>query len=428
VQKKSIRSVLIIILIILACSQIQGNTWKGEELKRLWKEAAWKVGPFRVQPMIMLTNAGYDSNVYGSPYDPVKDYTFTAGPGFYVYLPLKKKMLFALYESPQYVYFFETSRERTWNNYLRGDMHFLFNKILISVGGGTSDARERWNTEIDIRPRRKEESVRGEVLWQASKKTSFSLGYRRAKYDYENLEYEMFRIGEQLNREENYTNFVAYYQLTARTRFFCDAEYGFFDFENPLNFRDSQSYGVYSGFEFSPFGKIRGRIRLGYKFFDSKSPERQDYKGIVGDTSVQVRLLRPLSVRGQYRRDVQFSLWYDNTFFLENRVGGGASLYVHKKIRLDYDYSRGRNTYPQQLRLPRFAGNDNVNVAGNDNVSDDAWPKREDNYLIHSVGVYFRLKKNVGIGVTANWWHRDSNLEWENDKRMFIGVNLTYDF
>jgi hypothetical protein len=407
-KKISLLILGMIILMLVTGGVGYASTWKGEELMRTWREAAWKFGPFRIQPVLMLRNAGYDSNVYQST-NPIKDFSFTAGPAFNIYLPIKSKILFQIYESPQYVYFKETARERTWNNYFRGEVHFLFNKWLFSASLGLSNAREKWNTEIDIRPRRKEESFQGSFLWQASRKTSFSISYKKAKYDYESIEYERFNVKEQLNREENYLNFVGYYQLSSRMRMFVDGEYGVFSFDNPSSLRDSRSYGVYTGFEFSPLGKIRGRIHLGYKFFDSLAPESQDYKGIVGDTNVQVRLLWPLSIRAMYRRDIQFSLWYNNTYFLENKAGGGASFYVFKrKVRLDYDYSLGINSYPESSKQ--------VTV------------RREDNYEEHSVGIYFRLKENIGIGMTAGRWKREINISKEKSERGFVGLNLTYDF
>ena len=409
---KSSRKVIAISVAMAAVmsGMVRGNTWRGDELRRKWREAAWKYGPFRLQPSFVLSNAGYDSNVYyGAAADPVRDYTITAGPGLTVYLPVKKKLVFTAYDSPQYIYYFRTARERTWNNYFSSQAHLILNKFYISVGGGYSDARERWNTEIDLRPRRKEESLQGSVLWQASIKTSFSLAWRRARYRYENLEFEIFNIRDELNRDEDYWNFTGYYQLTYRTRLFGEAEYGRFEFKNPGSFRDSESYGVYGGLEFSPTGRIRGRVHLGYKYFNSRAGLKPDFRGIVGDTNISVRLLRRLNLRAHYKRDVQFSLWYDNTFFLESRAGGGASFYVYKKkIRLDYDFSLGRNRYPH--------------------VPSGGRGKREDDYTLHTIGVYFRVKNAMGIGLTLSRWIRDSNLDWEDDKRDFVGANLTYDF
>jgi hypothetical protein len=388
-----------------------GKTWIGRELENSVNDAWLEIGPFRIKTLLWLNNAGYDSNVYRRPYDPVKDYTLTFGPGFYLYWLIKKTVVFEIYDSPQYVYFKETKRERTWNNYFNGKVHFVFNRVLFTFGKGYSVAREIWNTEIDIRPQRKEDSYYGSFLWQATKKTSFYLRFRRAEYDYEDLSFERFNIRDELNREENTVNFTAYYQLSYRTRLFFDFEFGYFDFDDPSNIRDSQSYGIFGGFEFSPLGVVRGRINLGYKGFYTLSAGGKDYQGIVGDTSVSVRFLRPLSVRVSYRRDIEFSVWYGNPYFIENRYGTGASVYLFKNVRLDYDYNLGRNQYTEVIR-----------------VGETSYDKRRDDYEIHAVGLYFRLKENVAIGVVARRWIRDSNLDWWDGDRDFIGVNLTYDF
>ncbi|MEW5902395.1 MAG: hypothetical protein AB1715_13100, partial [Acidobacteriota bacterium] len=140
----------------------------------------------------------------------------------------------------------------------------------------------------------------------------------------------------------------------------------------------------------------------------AKAAGWQDFEGLVGDTDVSVKLMRIFSLRGSFRRDVHFSLWSDNAYFQEDRVGAGASVYLLKKLRLSYDHTRGRNFYPEGQPM--------------------ASEKRDDLYLIHSVGIYFRLKENTGIGIVASRWSRDSNLDWEDDTRDFLGLNLTYDF
>lgn len=384
-----------------------GKTWLGRDLEWQVKNAGFNLGPFRTRVQFVLSNAGYDSNVYyGATDEPVKDYTFTAGPAFNIYLPLKKKIIFHIYESPQYVYFKETERERTWDNYFRGQIHFVFNRFVASAGVEKSQARQRWNTEIDIRILRKEDSIQGSFLWQPAKKSSFNLSFRMARYDYGESDLEGFSFAEKLNRDETYFNFTAYREVSSRTRLFLDAEYGFFDFENRSTMKNSESYGGYGGFEFSPFGKVRGRVKIGYKYFDSIWPQRKDYRGIVGDSSVSVRLMKALTARASYRRDVQFSVWYDNTYFLESRAGVGASLYISRNVRLDYDYNRGRNDYPQEFGVQ----------------------KRLDDYQIHAMGIYFRLKENTALGIIASRWVRDSNLDWEDDDRDFVGFNLSYDF
>jgi len=388
-----------------------GKTWMGAALELAIRQAAWKFGPFRIQPALNLRDAGYDSNVYyGYAGEPVVDYSVTAGPEFTVYLPMKKKVVLSVYGSPQYVYYRKTKQERSWNYYLAGRANIVLNRFFITVGGGGSDARQRWNTEVDIRPRRKAWNAEASILWQATKKTSFFARFSRQNYDFENLAYELSNLRDRLNRTEDRSSFTGFYQLSYRVRSFISLEYARFNFLRSASFKDSRSLGLFGGFEFSPFGVVRGRVNLGYKVFDSLTAGKRLFSGLVGDTGVSVRLLRFLNVRGSYKRDVEFSVYYNNAFFTENIYGGGLSLYLHRKIRLDYDYRLGRNRYPESA----------AGAPGN--------IKRNDDYRIHSLGLYFRVKKNIGLGAVASLWNRDSNLAWEVDERKFVGLNLTYDF
>jgi len=408
------RAVFILaILAGIAVGSARAETWKGLGLDRRLRETPWHFGPFRIQPSLVISNAGVDSNVFYDPSDPIKDFTLTAGPAATIYLPIHRKFVLSAYGSPQYVWYSKTERERTWNYYFNGAAQLSLKNVFFSLEGVYSDARERWNTEIDIRPRRKEEGYGASALVRLAWKTSFSLGYRTVKYDYESVDYgDSFDVRERLNRQESYANLSFFYQASSQRRFFLDFEYGEyeFDFAAQAAIGDSRSGAAYAGLEFSRLGRrVRGRIRVGYKKFDVRAADGPDYQGIVGDSQLSVRLARPFVIRGSYARDVRFSLWYDNPYFIESRPGAGASLYLLRFLRFDYDYSLGRNRYP-------------VVGGGSPDM------KRLDEYSIHSGGVYFRLRKTVALGFIASWWARDSNLEAEDDKRTFFGVNLTYDF
>lgn len=402
-------------LFFIAPLSILGNTYKGEELLRQMSLAAWKVGPFRIRPEIILSDLGYDSNIYSQP-EAVGDYRLTVGPSFTGYLAIRKKIVLTLYESPRYVYFFETTRERAWNNYFRADVNILLNKMFLSAGSAWSDARERWNYEIDIRPRRKQADVQASALLQTGKKTGFSVDISASRIRYENLEFEQFPIAQELDRDEFRAAGGFYLQMTPRMRAFVQLEYGRYDFRNPLNPRDAETRTAYAGFEFSPGGRVNGRVRLGHKTLYPLNGAKPDFQGLVGDSSVSVDIARPIRLRGSYRRDVQFSVWFNARFFIESMAGGGVSLYIFKrKVRLDYDYNLVRNAYRP---ASGEAGAGDFSMA--------------DKFTMQSVGLYFRLKKNIGLGVTAGRWDRKMDLIGWNygwrSRRNFAALNLTYNF
>lgn len=406
-------SVVIMASLSAAPLHAQTRTWRGRELEEKWRTAAWHVGPLRLQPLLVISKAGVDSNIYYSPQNPVKDFTLTAGPAVNAWLPLGRVLVLSGYASPQYVWYSKTSRERTWNYYYSGSLAFNFRRLFLSGERRFSDARERWNTEVDVRPRRKEDGWAGVFLLQAASRASLEFGIRYARYLYENLEYETFNIRERLNRRETRWNVLAYYQAGGRSRLFLDYERGRYDFEfeEASALKDSRSDAAYAGVEFAPLGRLRGRVRVGWKRLDVLNPEVGDWEGVVGDTQVSLRLARPFIVRASYVRDVDFSLWYQSAYFIQSRPSAGASLYLLRFVRLDYDYSLGRSDYP----APQ-------DIGGGGEV------KRRDDFYIHQAGLYFRVWKKAALGAVVSRWRRDSNLDREDDTRYFYGLNLTYDF
>jgi len=390
---------------------LDASTWRGTELLGLVKDAPWKLGPFRLRPAVVLSNVGYDSNLYSLP-DPVKDFTLTFGPAVTAYVPIKRTLILSVYESPRYVYFLETANERAWNNYFRTEASLVLNRFFIQAGVFHDNARERWNFEIDVRPRRRATGVQGTFLWQVSKKVSLNAGLSRTAYRYEGLEFLSLRLDEQLNRDDTSADAGLAYRLSPRVQAFVDFEAGKADFISPDNFRDSRSRAAHAGFEFSPTGRIRGRVRIGYKDLDSVRAGVPDFNGLVGDTGVSLRALRTVVLRASYKRDIEYSIWFDSSFYVGTSAGGGASIYVmRRKVRLDYDYNRIRNAYAA--------------AAG---AAGGGTEERIDRLNLHTVGAYFRVSKSAALGVTAGRMDREINVYGWTARREYVGLNLTYDF
>jgi hypothetical protein len=389
-----------------------GKTWKGYELEWLVNQAGTRIGPFHINAGFSLGDAGYDSNVYRMPDASVKDYSFTGGPALTLYLPINKKIILTVYESPQYVYFLETKRERTWNNTLNGRIQFALNRFFVSAEAGVTVAREIWSSEIDIRPRLKSASALGLVLWQPTQKTSFSLEARESRFRYEDLSYREVDLPDVLNHRERYLNAAAYYQLSYRFRVRLEAESGRFVFDNSANPRNSRSQSVFAGIDFGKGGTWEGRIRIGYKYFFAPGAGGLDYHGLVGDTSVGVRLGTTLRVRASYIRDVRFSIWPGYVYFVENRAGAGVSFYLSRNVRLDCDTGSGEYRYPRRSSGP----------------APGLGEMRNDRIQTRQFGVFWRLRRNIGLGLKANWWRRNSTEAWLRSERIFVGASLIYDF
>ena len=205
----------------------QGRTWAGTSLAQMVEAARWRIGAFRVNASLSLANVGYDTDIYyGYLDEPVPDFTLTASVPVQVLLPLGKKVVLELNDSPQYLFYLETEKERAWNNIFGGRVHFALERFYIQAGGGLSNVRQRMSPELDVNIREKSDSLDGTILWQASKNVSLAALYGYARYDYGESEFGGIDLAEALNRKESYVDFVTYIQPSSKIRLFLDGQYG----------------------------------------------------------------------------------------------------------------------------------------------------------------------------------------------------------
>ena len=232
----------------------QGETRAGASLAQMIESARWRLGVFRINAALELSNAGYDSDLYsGYLAEPVADYTFSASTPVQVLVPVSKKVVIDLSDRPQYVFYLDTPRERAWNNTFRGQVHIARKNIYIQAGGGMSNVRRRLSYELDINVRQKQDSLGGLVLWQVSKRASLAFVYGSAKYDLGQAEFGGVSLSDNFNRKEDYFDFITYIEASSKVRFFVDGQYGSYAFTKvEFRFKDARSYGVFGGIEFTP--------------------------------------------------------------------------------------------------------------------------------------------------------------------------------
>ena len=396
-----------------------GNTWMGALIEQQVTMAQGKLGILRYNGAFRLDNAGHDSDIYyGSTDAPVPDNTFTVGPEVRFFLPVNKKIVFDVYESPRYVFFFDTERERALNNFFGGQTHFVFEKFFMQAGMELVDAKERLSTELNINVRLKEKSLAGLVLWQVSHDTSLILQYKRSTFSYENLTSGVDNIRENLNRTESFFNFIASLQHHSKTRFYLDGECGSISFSEAASLlRNTRSYGVYGGIEFLQTAEgarvtsgIHGRINLGYRYFNIYDPQTKDYSGLTGNTSVSVGFLRLTAFRLFFSRSPQFSAYSGRTFFLQTIFGVGLARALSKRCSLYYDFFYDRNNYPA------------TDITGGGGMEGPA-----DRYTTHSVRLNLRPRRDLEVTFFTNLGKRHSRLGARPvSEHNFFGFSLIY--
>lgn len=393
----------------------QGNTWPGDALTRMLDAAHWRFGALRANAAFTLANAGYDSDIFYSYFgDPVPDWTLAAGAPVQLLLPLSKKIVLDISDTPQYLFYLDTERERAWNNTFRGQVHVALDRFYIQAGGGLADVRRRFSTELDINVREKRDNLDGTLLWQASKTTSMAFLVARDKFDYGDAVYMGTSLAEMLNRNEDHLDVVAFVQPSSRTRLFFDGQYGVYAFTGSLAAdRDAKSYGVFGGIEFIPrpgeyiaIARIRGGFKVGYLRLDMDDPHLNDGTGFAGEADMTVDLTTRTAARLFFSRGFQFSIFSGATYYLSTVARAGLSHRLSRRATLTYDFAFGSSAYPQE----------------------DGAPGPGDRFLTHSVGLDLQLSRELGVALVGTFGQRKRDGDDAPRNRSFIGLNLTYGY
>lgn len=392
--------------------------WERENVEN---RTRFQVGPFRLLPRIRFREIGYDDNVYRQEDSDelISDFTATFSPEAEVYVLYKDWLILYLKENPEYVYFSKEERERSLNNrFSLGYKLHLFNRLVFKGDFIYNFTRVRATSEFDVRANQIFIRYEGGLFYETPRETSLGITSSIQGYNYEDelIPGEAVYYSRTLNRTEVDIRGEFYYRLRQDTFFFANGGFTDYDFKySESKVKNSYSLDAIAGVRFPIIGNIRGSLALGFKGLTPRSGNQKHFYGAIGNASLEARIRR-FNFRAQLNKDVQFSYWTNNIFFVEYRYGGGLSFYVTRFIRLDYDYSNGDNRYPgdTEVRYP-----------------DETYEiiQRTDNYKSHRLGVVFRVIRNTGLGLTLNSWERSSNdYRYGRRQSLFFGGYVTYDF
>jgi len=386
----------------------------------LEESTRFQVGPFRIFPSLMLTNIGYDSNVYRQheALEPVGDYTFTTALPIATHLLLREKWILSFTVTPEYIFYAQETRERSFNySYSPSFKWQIFDRFVLSGSYFYGRSRRRATSEFDDRINERRRLAIGQFFYETGRRTSIGFTGRKLELRYDDADQPGSDVSysEQLDRDESTAQGELYYQIWTDSQFFVNAGFTDVAFAHPeTKWKDSYVYYIYPGIHFPLLGRLRGTLSVGYKIVDPYRAKKQGFEGFVGNTRLEYTWKR-LVLRGSYARDLEFSYWTDNVFYIEDRYGLGVSFYMNQYLRLDYDFSYRDAFYPepQTIRLP-----DETYVEIN----------RSDQYTFHRAAILIRVFRRTAIGLQATYWERVSNIRREDRNQIIFGAFLTYEF
>jgi hypothetical protein len=390
-----------------------------DEYQALLETVRFRFGPLRIVPSFTLREAGYDDNVYfeSDRGEPVRDLTATLSPEVRAYWPIRGRLILFVRDNPEYVYFLEQSAQRAFTNSLGGGFRALLpGRFVLSAEYGDDEHRRRLSSELQIPVNDRTRSIKAGLAFETARKSSLGLTGAVRKLSFEDVARSPgdIPLGRLLDREEREAAVEAYYQLVPGTFLFLRGGLQEFRFESPdASWRDASAAFAQAGLRFPILGRLRGILNVGYKSFDPKREGEPVFRGLVGDTGLDLRTGR-FNLRLRYARDLSFSAYESLFYFVERTFAAGGSVYLTRFLRLDYDYGLGRSDFMERGSAASGDGSPSAS--------------RADERRQHTLALVVRLFRTTGLGVAFNAQRWTSVGSGFDRRRNFIGAVLTQSF
>lgn len=338
-----------------------------EQIRRDIEDSRFHLGAFRLQPQIFVRDLGYNNNVYGTPTDPISDWTATVSAGTKWTLPFGSKTYFRGTALPEYTWYADLADRRFLGGTYDASFLALFNRLSIEATAGTQKNLSIVSSEIEAPAIRQLDHVMLDVELDVLRRLSLFATARgqNQRYQSEGAEAgDLSRLGE-LDRDEQLVRAGVRYRFRSYLDFSVGAERTQSEFELHPSERDNISEAVVFGFHYD---RPRMYTNLSVAAREGKPASGSTFEGYdttTGSYFVSWSLVAPIEVQAYGHKRVVYGLFADNPYFFENRTGGALMFRLGERLALRAFGDVGDNEYPRLAigtALPRV--DDVVTVGG----------------------------------------------------------------
>jgi len=365
-----------------------------------------RFGAVAFDPRLVLTNMGVDTNVFNSS-NPQSDFTFAIKPGTDIFLRTGRGLL-TVSGNVEYVYFSEFEAERSVNSDVLGRYEFRFNRFRPYASASWLDTRERPGYEIDARARHYEADYHAGGDLRIASKGTVRVDFRHLDYSFDgDVVFNGRPLNEQLNRTLKALELSWRQRLTALTTWVTrvSRETERFEFHD---FRNADSFRLWSGFELGRFALIRGSAFVGFR---SLSPAEggisPEFKGATAAIDVSYTAPSQTRLGAAVNRDIQYSYEDRTPYYVQ--TGWTATLTQRITRRWDLQLSGGRDRLAYQALIPAI----------------DA---RTDFVGRYGGGIGYTLGEQTRVSFDVNSYHRSSVLPGREYETIRAGVSVNYGY
>jgi hypothetical protein len=165
--------------------------------------------------------------------------------------------------------------------------------------------------------------------------------------------------------------------------------------------RDANAWRASPTLTFSPMGLLTGSASVGYRRFDTISPDLPDFSGLISAVQIAATIYGRHQLQAQFTRDVQYSYDLSADYY----IGTGGTVTWTTLVLGPVDV---RGTAARFL----------LDYRGGEGLP-------HDRTTTYGGGTGYRFTNHARLGVNVEWSRRDSTLAAErryHNRRIFAGL------
>lgn len=378
-----------------------------EASKRLAAElqqANFHYGPFYLLSRIRIADAGFSETASLPAGDQSGGLSLSIdAPQRFYFVPSKKTIL-TFEATPGYSFFSgaaDDGSDGQFNYLLRGDAHFLFNHLYLDVYAMRENQLRAHIADVNrlVTLKNDETGVAGEAKYSSKTSALFSFRLRDTEFPA-----DRFQPGDRpvnlLDREETNGRVSLMHKTFPLTSLFVAAERSDYSFDRATYKNSRRTW--YGGGAILNAGRTQLRLEAGPARLDFDDPAQHDFSGILGSFSATRTNGRRTYTFGA-DRDLGFSVFAGNNYFVSNVLRVGVSHAATRKLTL-----RLGSTYERDVYDVAFNGRE-----------------RRDTISFTSVGFMYNLRR-ISFGSDIGWYERRTTFAGDEDSGIRYVLHLSF--
>ena len=365
-------------------------------------------GPWYLLSRLTLSDIGYGQQYFTPTGESSGGLTVAANAPQRLYFVPSRRVVFAGEVSPQYAWVQQNGAKSQFGYSTRGDAEFIFNHIFLDLYGGQANELRPLPGEINRIVTVKERNAGASTELKYSSRTSalFTAVYRDEKYPLSRLQPAELRtiLPLLMDRTEHNYRISALHKTFPVTSIIIAAEQSDYAFTHTPS-RDSQRTYVGAGAVLDN-GTTVLRAEAGPAKLTFKQAGQKEFNGLLANAAASHRLGDRWRVSANAARDLDFSLYQNNNYYVLDRVSLAADYAATRRLSLRFTSEYGRDLY-------------DVRIGNN--------PLRRDLIAWNAIGWNYSLRRVRG-GFDVGYYHRTSNVpdvDQVDGIRMVVHLSFT---